>query len=462
MESKKIISLNPSKNYEIIGEVDISTHAQIDKKISKARSSQAMWASLDIKDRVVFLEKLYLEFKKRKDEIRALSCKEMGMPISVADKIDFESGLNYMRGYLDNAKDWLSPEVVFKNQNEIHYLSFEPKGVAGISIPWNYPFQNFIWGVVQNLVVGNTVVFKHSEECPLTGKLLEDITNSVNLPDGVFNEVYGDGADVGDYLMNGDIDLIYFTGSTNVGRHLYQTAAKKLIPIMLELGGSAPGIVFKDADIDRAVELIYMFRYANSGQACDALKRLIVHQSMFDEVVHGLKKMLKKTKVGDAQDPLTDLGPLVAERQVIALQAQVADAVAKGAQIIAGGKRPAGLLGAYYEPTILTNITTDMRVWKEEVFGPVLPIISFDSHEQAVGLANDTPYGLGGYVFTQDSALALHASKLIKAGNISINGANYGIAQDPFGGYKNSGFAREHGKQGLRELCSSKTIALKK
>lgn len=457
-----IISRNPAHNYEVIGHVPITSHAEIDLKIAKAHKALPDWAHTDIDERIVFLEKLYTELKKRKDEIKALASKEMGMPISVAEKIDFESGFNYMRGYLDHAKQWLSPEIVFQNNDETHYLYFEAKGVAGISIPWNYPFQNFIWGVVQNLIVGNTVVFKHSENCSLTGKLLEEITNSINLPDGVFNEVYGDGRDVGDYLMNSDIDFIYFTGSTKVGKHLYQTAAGKLIPIMLELGGSAPGIVFDDVDVDKVVESIYFFRYVNSGQSCDALKRLIVHHTIFDEVVQKLQQFLSKIKVGYPEDLSTDLGPLVSERQLIGLESQVLDATQKGATIIAGGKRPHGLLGAYYEPTILTNIHKDMKVWKEEVFGPVLPIVPFHSEEQAIELANDTEYGLGGYVYTKNSERALRVSKLLQAGNISINGANYGIVQDSFGGYKNSGFGRENGKNGLREFCSSKIIALKK
>ncbi|HSW74181.1 MAG TPA: aldehyde dehydrogenase, partial [Candidatus Limnocylindria bacterium] len=283
MKKQTIISLNPAHNYKVIGQVPVSSHAEIDLKIAQAHKAAFSWAQRELDERIAVLEKLYTAFKTRKNEIRAISSQEMGMPISVADIVDFEFGLNYMRGYLDNAQQWLSPEIVFKNNDETHYLYFEPKGVAAVSVPWNFPFLMFVWGAVQNLIAGNTVVFKHSEECPLTGKLLEEITDSINLPEGVFNAVYGDGSDVGDYLMNGDINFIYFTGSTNVGRHLYQTAARKLIPIMLELGGSAPGIVFEDAAIDEAVESIYLFRYLNSGQSCDALKRLIVHETIFDD-----------------------------------------------------------------------------------------------------------------------------------------------------------------------------------
>lgn len=461
MKSEKIISVNPSKNYEIIAETSVSTTAHIDEKVAQAHKVQQYWALLDLTKRIEILEEIYNEFVKRKDEIGRLTTLEMGMPASVRNDIDIDAGLHYMRGYLDFAQDWLNPEIVFEDQNEIHYLFFQPRGVMAVSSPWNYPFCNFIWGVIPNLVVGNTVVFKHSENCPLTAKLLEDIMLSQNLPIGVFNEIYGDGI-IGDYLMNSAIDGIHFTGSTQVGKHLYQVAANKFIPATLELGGSAPGIVFDDADIPNAIASIYWNRFVNSGQTCDGLKRLIVHQSCFDSVVSQLQRLVATKKLGDPQDLSVDIGPLAAKKHCDLIEQQVADALDKGAKIICGAKRPQDLLGAYFQPTILTNITTDMRVWKEETFGPVLPVVSFDSEQQAIALANDTIYGLGGYIYTNDKNRALHISKQIQAGNISVNGTNYNRPQDPFGGYKYSGIGREHGKQGLRELCNSKVIALKK
>ena len=462
MKSQKIISLNPSKNYEVIGEVDPSTRHEIDTKIINARKAQPAWLHLTVSERVTFLERLNQKFIARKNDIGSIMAQEMGMPISVCNQIDIDPGLLYMRGYLDFAEQWLAPEITYETKEEIHTLFFEPRGVAGISVPWNYPFTLFIWAVMQNLIVGNTVVFKASEECSLTGKLLEEIMQSVNLPDGVFNAVYGDGSDIGEYLMENSIDLIWFTGSTGVGRHLNQIAAKKLIPAILELGGSAAGIVFEDADIQMAIESIYFNRFINSGQTCDGLKRLMVHRTIFDAVVEGLKNLILTKNVGPAEDPSTDIGPLVAERQVVNLERQVVDALQKGAEIIIGGKRPSHVKGAYYEPTILINITFDMAVWKEEVFGPVLPVIPFDSEDQAIAFANDSQYGLGGYIYTQNKERALKVSRQLQTGNISINAANYVIPQDPFGGYKNSGLGREHGKEGLRELCSLKLIALKK
>ncbi|MDR3550779.1 MAG: aldehyde dehydrogenase family protein [Candidatus Babeliales bacterium] len=462
MKSQKIVSLNPSKNYEVIGEVYSSTHHEIDAKVTDARKAQTSWSHLTVIERVAFLERLYQEFIARKNDLRSIISQEMGMPISVCDQIEIDPGLRYMRGYLDFADQWLTPEIVYETMDEIHYLYFEPKGVVGIIVPWNYPFTIFIWSVIQNLLVGNTVVLKHSEECPLTQKLLEQIMQSAGLPDGVFNAVYGDGSDVGQYLMNSSIDLIYFTGSTGVGKSLYKIAAQKFIPAVLELGGSAAGIVFQDADVPMTIESIYFYRFANSGQSCDALKRLLVHKDIFEQVVQGLKELIITKKVGPAQDPSTDMGPLVAERQVVALENQVSDALKKGAKVIIGAKRPQGLQGAYFQPTILTNITFDMKVWKEEVFGPVLPIVPFSSEKEAIALGNDSMYGLGGNVYTQDKERALRVSRLLQTGNISVNAANYVIPQDPFGGYKHSGIGREHGKHGLRELCSVKLIALKK
>lgn len=462
MKQQTIISLNPNNNFEVIGSVPISPSDEIHAKVSLARNAQPGWAALGFKSRIVLLEALYKEFVSHKKEIELLAAQEMGMPIKVSELVDLGAGLSYMRGYLDNVEKWLATEIVFENESEIHYLSFEPVGVAGISIPWNFPFCNFIWGVIPHLTVGNTVVIKHSEECPLTGKLLDAIMQSVGLPPGVFNQVYGDGSSVGETLMNSAIDILHFTGSTFVGKHLYQVAAQKFIPAILELGGSAPGIVFEDADLDMAIELIYFYRFANSGQTCDGIKRLIVHTSIFDEVIKRLQALITIKKIGNAQEPSTDIGPLVSQHQLNTLEDQMADALSKGARVIMGGKRPKDLKGAYYEPTLLTNISFDMRVWKEEVFAPVLPIVSFTTDDQAIALANDSQYGLGAYIYTQNKDRALCVANALQTGDVSINTAYYGTAYDAFGGYKNSGLGREHGKHGLRELCKAKVIAVKK
>jgi aldehyde dehydrogenase (NAD+) len=460
-EQLVMISRNPSDHYQRIGEVPCSSRAEIDACVARARAAYPAWSALSVQERVEILRSVYDVLDKRRDEIKALVVKEIGMPMTVCERIDIEAGFSYLRGYLDHAEVWLAPEVTFKNEHEEHTLFFEGRGVAGVSVAWNYPFCNFVWGVMQNLIVGNTVVFKHSEECPLLGVLLEEIMKTSKLPQGVFNVVHGVGADVGEYLMNSNIDIIHFTGSSKVGKHLYEIAARKFIPAILELGGSAPAIVCEDADMALVVESVYFNRFMNSGQTCDGLKRLIVHRSRVDGVVAGLRDILSKKRVGNAEDPLTDMGPLVAQRQVDVIQQQVADALQKGATVAYCGTIDTHLSGAYYAPTILTNVTSDMRVWKEEVFGPVLPLVTFDTLEEAIALANDTSYGLGGYVYTQNKDQACEISRKLVTGNVTVNGADYVIPEDPFGGCKNSGMGREHGKHGLRELCTVKLVAMR-
>lgn len=461
MKAQTIISINPS-NYQVIGDFSSSTHQHVTEAIAQARGAFASWSQAPLEHRVACLERVYQEFLRRKDDLRILMAQEMGMPIALCDKLDIDPGFHYLRGYMDYAQEWLASEVIYKSVDEIHYLFYEPRGVVGVSVPWNYPFSNFIWGVMQNLIVGNTVVCKHSEETILTSKLYAEIMQAAGVPTGVFTMVYGTGEDVGEYLMQKNLDAIWFTGSTRVGKHLYQVAAQKFIPAILELGGSSAGIVFEDVDVPTIVKSLYNNRFFNNGQTCDGLKRLIVHHTLFDTVVKQLATYTRTKKIGPADDPTTDLGPLVAERQVEALEAQVADALKKGAQIIIGGKRPQNLQGAYYEPTILVNITRDMEVWKEEVFGPVLPIVSFTTEEEAIKLANDSQYGLGGYIYTKDNERAVRVSRQLQTGNCMVNDANYNRPEDPFGGYKNSGLGREHGKAGLRELMQAKVVAFKK
>lgn len=457
----KLVSTDPSKNFEKIGEVDVSTKAKVREAVKNARYASIKWRKLEVKKRLEYLKNVYIAISKRKNEISTLASREMGFPIRDQKMFDIGDGLNYFKWYLKNADKLLSPEVTFEDKDEIHKVYFEPYGVAAVIQPWNFPFCQWSWSVVPNLLAGNTVVFKHSEECPLTGKLIEEIIKTTKLPRGVFNEVYGDGK-VGEELLQEDIDLITFTGSVKVGMKVYRLAADKFIKVVLELGGSAPGVVFADADIDRSVEDIFALRFTNAGQACDGLKRLIVHKSIFKEVVEKLTEIVESKSIGNPLDTKTDFGPLVAKRQQKLLLSQVRDAKTKGAKVIIGGKMPSDLKGAYFEPTILINIKKSMRVWKEEVFGPVLPIISFNTEEEAIQLANDTELGLGGYVFTQNIKRAERVAKALQTGMVSVNGANYVVPWNPFGGYKHSGLGREHGRFGLHDVSQIKVVVLPK
>lgn len=449
-------SISPDSSIGLIGEVETTTKAVLDELVVQSHSAFSTWSKQSILERVSTLEKLYDVLKNQQHELALLESQEMGMPIEES-AIDLESGLNYFRWYLDNSQNYIAPEVSFENEKELHTVYYEPIGVAAVIMPWNFPFSNFIWGAIPNLIVGNTVVFKHSEEVIVTSKMYDSLAKDI-LPAGVLNFIYGAG-DIGELLIHSDIDLICFTGSTKTGQHLYQVAAEKLIKVILELGGSAPGIVFADADLDTVVETVYLNRFGNCGQICDGLKRLIIHESIADSFIEKMKIKLESLIIGNPTDEKTNIGPLVAERQVVLLEGQINDSVKDGAVIIIGGKRPNKLQGAYYLPTIMTNVSKGMRVWSEETFGPVLPIMTFSTYDEAIELANDTPFGLGGYVFSQDAELAEKVARGIKTGMISINGAFYVIPADPFGGCKKSGLGREHGKWGLRELTDPKVVA---
>lgn len=455
----KLISINPS-NKKVLGSVETSTEKEIKAKIGKAQKNKLEWKNLEIGGRVKILRNVVKSFLDRKEEIAKLASCEMGMPINLS-RADVDDSMNYFNWYLDNAEKYLGQEVIFENDKIIHTVLHEPIGVSANIVPWNFPTSNFVWSVAQSLVSGNVVIFKGSEEVPLSGKLIEKIFMDSNLPDSVFSEVYG-GGDVGKILVNGNIDMICFTGSSKVGNYLYKVAADKFIKAFLELGGSAPGIVFEDADIDRVLDTIFANRFLYSGQVCDGLKRLVVHKNVFSKVVERLTEKIIKAKVGDALDEKTEIGPLVSEKQLINLESQVEQSKSQGAKVTVGGKRSKDLPGFFYKPTILTNIKPEMRIWKEEVFGPALPIVAFHDEGEAIKIANDTDYGLGSYVYTEDKKKARRVAEQIQTGMVSINNASYLQPCSPFGGCKRSGIGREHGKFGFNELTQVKVVAEEK
>lgn len=453
----KITSTNPSNNYQVIGEVEFSTPQEVKDKVAKAHSASKMWRELGVAKRSELVRVLADLFDKERTRIIELTAKEMGMPLKELDE-DVDFSLEYLRSYCEMAEKSLKSFITTEDEKEIHEVFREPYGVAVCIVPWNFPLANFVWQCGQNLVAGNTVVFKHSEETQLCGQLIEELVNQV-LPEGVFNEVYGDGS-VGEMLVNEDVDLICFTGSSKTGAKINESAARRFIPTVMELGGSAPGIVFDSTNVKDVIETIYTARFMNCGQMCDGLKRLIVHESKYDEVVEQLSKLINTKKIGRADDPDTDMSSLVAERQVVLLEEQVQDALDKGATASTGGQRLEG--GAFYKPTVLTSVTNQMRVWNEEVFGPVLPVVSFSSEEEAVSLANDTKYGLGAYIFTSDNEQFLRVAHRIESGMVSQNNLSYINVCNPFGGYKMSGNGREHGELGFEEVTRTKIITREK
>lgn len=318
-------------------------------------------------------------------------------------------------------------------------------------------------GIVPALIAGNTVVFKPSEYTSLSQKLVADLINETGLPNGVLQTVIGRG-EVGAWLVDAQVDLIWFTGSTKVGQQIFQKAGTKFIKTLLEMGGSSPGIIFADANLEAALDQLYWGRFLNAGQVCTAIKRLIVQKPVYDQLVQMFAQKLKQVKLRNPLDN-PDIGPLVSVKQLQHLEEQVADAVNLGAKVIMGGKRPNDpnlANGNYFEPTILTNIKPEMKVMKEEVFGPVLPIMAFDTEEEAIALANATDYGLSAEVYTADIEKGERVAKKIDAGTVAINTDNFFKPECPFGGFKKSGMGKEYGEEGIKEFTRQKLIAVVK
>ncbi|MFP4097657.1 MAG: aldehyde dehydrogenase family protein [Alphaproteobacteria bacterium] len=459
MSQGTLVSINLSKGYEILGEVKISSEKDILSKVHAARKAQKGWQALALGERLERLGFLLELIKENQSEFARRTSLEMGQSITLST-METKRAIELFEWDLAHAPEILKDEITFENEAEVNKIVLEPLGVGAVIVAWNFPLPNFMYSVVQAVIAGNTVVMKYSEEIPLFSKFLEELCHKAGLED-IIHFIYGDGS-VGGMLVDQDIDYISFTGSYATGAQLYKKAAQKFIPVTLELGGSSPGIVFADADLDEIVGRIYGLRFINCGQFCSDLKRLIVHHSIKDALTDKLVARAKQAIVGDPLSPDTDMGPLVAQRQVEKLAEQVRDALDKGARLLCGGKKPVALEGAYFEPTLLSDISRDMLVWKEEVFGPVLPIIGFDTYEEAIELANDTPYGLTGYVFTRDNLLAIKAMSDIKAGTLSVNTCSASKAQNPFGGYKHSGVGRQKGKYGYREVTQAKVMAWQK
>ncbi len=446
-----IKSYNPANN-KLLGHIEETPFFEIERMVEKSKMTFEFWGSLTLEERIPYIEELYQEIEAKKDEFANLITNEMGIPIAES-LFDIDSGLEHIKWYINHTKNILEEKITYEDEVEVDKVIFEPRGVVAVIIAWNFPFSSFVWQAVSNLIVGNTVIIKHSEYVPLCSKYIFDFVSAI-LPQDVYQVVYGDG-EVGRNLVSQDIDMICFTGSTRTGQELYRVAAEKFIPVVLECGGSAPGIVLEDADIDHVLESLFINKFANTGQVCDGQKRLLVHESKFDEVCEKLKQCIENKKIGNPLEEDVEVGPLVSIPQLEKLEAQVEDAIKKGAKVICGGTR-------FYLPTLLTNITKDMRVYQEEVFGPVLSILPFQTIEEAIAIANDTEYGLGGYVYTKDKSKFDDIVKKLKTGMIALNNLYYLRPCNPFGGYKKSGMGKNNSEFGLQGLCNIKVVTYEK
>lgn len=453
----KLKSINPA-DQSVVGTVEVATHQEIEEAVSRARGAFKTWRYTSVQDRASWVEKFTQEFLKHKDKLANLITLEMGKPISQSIK-EVDWIYKYLEFYYQEGPKILQDKIIEEDEKVLRKVTREPIGVCGVITPWNFPVGMPIWGIMPNLIAGNTVVFKPTENAPLCGQEIIDIFDKVGLPDGLLNIVHGNG-EVGAALADSDVDMIWFTGSSKVGEELYGKCGEKFIHCMLELGGSSPAIILEDANINNAIENIYNGRFLNCGQVCSAIKRLFVHESVYKEVLAGLIERVKNTKVGNPLEEV-DFGPLASKKQLELLVSQVEDAMVKGANVAVGGARVADenlRNGFYYPPTILTNVNFRMRVLTEEVFGPVLPVMSFDDIDEAIKMANKTEYGLTAQVYTQNLELGNRIARRIEAGVVSINSNSYSTPATPFGGYKKSGKGREGGKYGFYELTQIKYI----
>lgn len=461
---KSAPTYNPA-NGEILAMMTEGTEEDVKKAVAAAKKSfyeTREWRDMDAQVRSDMILKIADAIEAEKDVFAKLDCLDLGKPLREAEA-DVDDAIHCFRYYAGAMK---TPCGGYYEVNEgfgkMHtYTIHEPVGVCGLITPWNYPLLMGVWKLAPALAAGNSVVFKPSSNCVLSSVHLFEIFEKVGLPKGCANLVLGPGSVVGNTLAESeDVDMITFTGSTEVGQSIMRAAAGNIKKIGLELGGKSPNVIFADADLDGAVEWAMIGIFLNQGEVCAAGSRIIIEKSIKDRF---LEKLIKKTKAMTIGDPMKnpDIGPLVTEGHMKKVLDYIDKGVAEGAKLVCGGKRYTEgecANGYYVLPTIFDGCTSDMTIVKEEIFGPVVTIQTFETEQEAIDLANETEYGLAGAVFTTDGARALRVIKEIRAGITWINCYNPTYNEAPWGGYKRSGIGRELGIHGLEEYQEVKQI----
>ena len=447
--------INPA-NEQAMYEIALGSAADVDKAVAAARTAFETFSLTSCAERVALLTRIAEVYKTRSKEMGAAISDEMGAPLGFAEKFQVGAGLNHILSTLDVLKNY-----AFEEQIGSAMIVREAIGVVGMITPWNWPMNQLTCKVAPALAAGCTMVLKPSEFTPTSALIFAEILHEAGVPKGVFNLVNGLGPDVGAAMSaHPGIDMISFTGSTRAGIDVAQKAAMTVKRVTQELGGKSPNIILQDADFKKAVTAGVASVFMNSGQSCNAPTRMLVPQSKMNEVMAIAKAAADKTKAGDPRAADTNIGPVVNETQWSKIQALINMGMAEGATLVAGGLgRPDGIAKGYYvRPTIFANVRADMAIAREEVFGPVLTILGYQDEDEAVRIANDTPYGLAGYVWGGSVERAGAVARKIRAGNINLNGAPNERAA-PFGGYKQSGNGREWGRFGMEEYMEVKAIA---
>lgn len=469
VDSTPLVNYSPVTGQQI-GIIHNGGAEEVNLAVKAARNAMnGEWGQMSVNERIELLYKVADRINERFDEFLEAECADTGKPHSLASHIDIPRGAANFKVFADTVKN--VPNEAFEmatpdGTGALNYSQRVPKGVIAVICPWNLPLLLMTWKVAPALACGNTVVVKPSNETTLTTCLLGEVMNEVGVPKGVFNVVVGKGSRTGDALVrHPDVDAITFTGSTPTGEGLMETAAKGVRDISLELGGKNAGVVFADADLDKAVEGTLRSAFANCGQVCLGTERVYVERSIFDEFVQRLKEGAENFRFGKPEDSATTMGPLISKTHRDKVLGYYAKAVEEGATVVTGGgipELPAELQdGFWVQPTIWTDLSEDAVVIREEIFGPCCHIAPFDSEEEAIKLANDSPYGLAAALWTENASRAHRVAKQLDAGIVWVNSWFLRDLRTAFGGMKQSGIGREGGVHSLEFYTELKNICLK-
>ena len=446
--------INPATE-EVCGRISLGSAADVDVAVAAARRAFETYSQTSREERLDLLQAILDEYVRRFDDVAEAIMDEMGAPWQVATKAQAASGTQHIKAAIRALKG-----LEFESNSRATLIVKEPIGVCGLITPWNWPQNQIAVKVAPALAAGCTMVLKPSEIAPFDAYIFAEILDAAGVPAGVFNLINGDGPGVGTALsVHPDIDMVSFTGSTRAGILVAQNAAPTVKRVAQELGGKSPNILLDDADFEQAVKAGAAEVFFNTGQSCDAPSRMLVPRDRMDEAAAFAAEVANSTVVGDPRGDGVEVGPLVSELQWNKVQGLIQKGIDEGATVSAGGVgRPDGLDKGYYaKPTVFANVSNDMTIAREEIFGPVVSIIPYDDEEEAIRIANDTPYGLASYVSSSDMTRARKVAARLRTGMVHINNANLD-AGAPFGGYKQSGNGREWGAHGLEEFLEVKSI----